>query len=59
MNTARVILPLLALGIAGGSSLAGAASKLPNFKVERWVNSPPLTVEASRRIRPSSVRATA
>ena len=31
-----------------GHGLASAASKLPAFKVERWVNSTPLTAEALR-----------
>ena len=44
----KAILPLLFLGVAGGAALAGAASDLPAFKVERWVNSPPLTAEALR-----------
>ena len=44
----RVILPLLFFGVVAGSCLVGAAGKLPAFKVERWVNSPPLTAEALR-----------
>ena len=44
----RIILPILFAGIVVGSSLAGAASTLPAFKAERWVNSAPLTAEALR-----------
>jgi hypothetical protein len=42
------ILPLVLLGVVAASGLVGAAGKLPAFKVERWVNSTPLTVEALR-----------
>jgi hypothetical protein len=31
-----------------GSSLAGAANRLPVFKAEHWVNSAPLTAEGLR-----------
>jgi hypothetical protein len=44
----RVILPFLFLGIAACPGLASAASTLPAFKVERWVNSTPLTPQALR-----------
>jgi glutathione peroxidase-family protein len=45
----RAILPLLVfVGIVGGLSLAGAQSKLPAFRAERWVNSSPLTAELLR-----------
>jgi hypothetical protein len=44
----RAILPLLVAGIIAGSSLAGAANRLPAFKAERWVNSAPLTAEGLR-----------
>ena len=44
----RSILPFLFLGVVAASGLAGAATKLPAFKAERWVNSPPLTAEALR-----------
>jgi hypothetical protein len=44
----KTSLPLLFLGAIAGSCLVGAAGKLPAFKVERWVNSTPLTVEALR-----------
>ena len=44
----RAILPFLILGVVAGSGLASAATMLPAFKVERWVNSPPLTPEALR-----------
>jgi thiol-disulfide isomerase/thioredoxin len=44
----RIILLFLFLGAVAGSGLANAAGKLPAFKVERWVNSTPLTAEALR-----------
>src|SRR5882762_346616 len=44
----KTILPLLLFGVVAASCLVGAAGKLPAFKVERWVNSPPLTAEALR-----------
>jgi hypothetical protein len=44
----RVILLLLFVGIVVGSSLVGAAAKLPTLKAERWVNSAPLTAEMMR-----------
>ena len=44
----KTILPLLLFGVLAGSCLVGAAGKLPAFRVERWVNSMPLTVEALR-----------
>jgi hypothetical protein len=44
----KTILPLLFFGVVAASCLLGAAGKLPAFKVERWVNSPPLTAEALR-----------
>jgi len=44
----KTILPLLVFGVFAGSCLVGAAGKLPAFRVERWVNSTPLTVEALR-----------
>jgi hypothetical protein len=44
----RIILPLLVASIVAGSCLAGAASRLPALKAERWVNSPPLTPEGLR-----------
>src|SRR6202795_745374 len=44
----RAIVPFLFLGVVVGSGLASAAGKLPAFKVERWVNSPPLIAEALR-----------
>jgi hypothetical protein len=46
MKVVQVTLPLL--GVLASSSLVGAASQLPAFKVERWVNSTPLTVETLR-----------
>jgi thiol-disulfide isomerase/thioredoxin len=44
----RTILPVLFLGVVAGSALVSAASKLPAFKAERWVNSAPLVAEALR-----------
>ncbi len=44
----KTILPLLLFGVVAASCLVGAAGKLPAFKVERWVNSPPLTAQALR-----------
>jgi hypothetical protein len=44
----RAILPFLILGVVAGSGLARAASKLPAFKAERWVNSSPLIADALR-----------
>jgi hypothetical protein len=44
----RAILPFLLLCAVVGSSLPGAASRLPALKAERWVNSPPLTPETLR-----------
>ena len=44
----RAILPFLILGVVAGSGLASAATMLPAFKVERWVNSPPLTAAGLR-----------
>ena len=44
----RAILLLLCAGIVVGSSLVGAAAKLPALKAERWVNSAPLTAEKLR-----------
>jgi hypothetical protein len=42
------ILPLLFCGVAAASCLVGAAGNLPTFRVERWVNSAPLTAESLR-----------
>ncbi|MEP6919052.1 MAG: hypothetical protein ABJC89_25650 [Acidobacteriota bacterium] len=39
---------MLFFGVMACSGLAGAAGTLPVFKVERWVNSPPLTADALR-----------
>jgi len=44
----RAILPLVFLGVAIGAGAAGAARDMPAFKVERWVNSPPLTPDTLR-----------
>ena len=38
----------LFLGIVAGSGIVTAASKLPAFKVERWVNSTPLNADVLR-----------
>jgi hypothetical protein len=42
------MLPLVFSGVVGVSGVLGAANKLPAFRVERWVNSPPLTAEGLR-----------
>ena len=44
----KAVLPLLLFGVVSGACLVSAASRLPVFKVERWVNSSPLTAEALR-----------
>jgi thiol-disulfide isomerase/thioredoxin len=44
----KVILPLLFFGVVSCAGFASAAARLPVFKVERWVNSPPLSAEALR-----------
>jgi hypothetical protein len=44
----KAMLPLVLFGVVAGSCLVGAAGKLPAFKVERWVNSSPLTAEGLR-----------
>jgi thiol-disulfide isomerase/thioredoxin len=44
----RALFPFLMLGVIGAPGLAGAAGDMPAFKVERWVNSTPLTPEALR-----------
>lgn len=44
----RAILPLVFCGVVGASGVLGAANKLPVFRVERWVSSPPLTAEGLR-----------
>ena len=44
----RTILPLLIASIVAGSCLAGAASRLPALKAQRWVNSKLLTPEELR-----------
>lgn len=44
----KAILPFMFLGVTAGPGLAVAASEIPAFKVERWVNSKPLTAEALR-----------
>jgi thiol-disulfide isomerase/thioredoxin len=44
----KTILPLLFFGVVAGSCIVGAAGKLPAFKVERWVNSAPLTAAGLR-----------
>src|SRR5688572_20801928 len=44
----KTILPLLFFGGVAGSCLVGATANLPVFKVERWVNSAPLTAAGLR-----------
>jgi len=44
----RAIVLFIFASIVVGSSFAGAASRLPAFKPERWVNSAPLSAEALR-----------
>ena len=44
----KTILPILFFSVFAGSCLAGAASTLPAFKAERWVNSAPLTAAGLR-----------
>src|SRR5882672_7345031 len=44
----RAILPFVFLGVAIGPSAASAAGDMPAFKVERWVNSTPLTADRLR-----------
>src|SRR5688572_28711544 len=44
----KAILPLLFFGVVAGSCLVGATANLPVFKVERWVNSVPLTAAGLR-----------
>jgi thioredoxin family protein len=45
----KTILPLVFLGVAmGAGSAGGVARDMPGFKVERWVNSPPLTPDVLR-----------
>jgi thiol-disulfide isomerase/thioredoxin len=44
----RASLPVVLLGIALGAGAASAAGDLPAFRVERWVNSAPLTAEMLR-----------
>lgn len=41
-------LPLVLLGVVAVACLTSAASNLPSFKAERWVNSPPLAAETLR-----------
>ena len=44
----RTILPLVFLCVVIGMAAAGAAGDMPAFKVERWVNSPPLVGDMLR-----------
>jgi thiol-disulfide isomerase/thioredoxin len=44
----RAILPSVFLGVAIAAGAAAADRDLPGFKVERWVNSPPLTADMLR-----------
>jgi thiol-disulfide isomerase/thioredoxin len=44
----RAILPVVLLGVVIGVGGAGAASNMPTFTVERWVNSTPLAADGLR-----------
>ena len=44
----RASLPFVLLGVAVGATAVSAGRDMPAFKVERWVNSPPLTAEMLR-----------
>ena len=44
----RASLPFVFLGVAIAAGAASAASDMPAFKVERWVNSAPLTADMLR-----------
>jgi hypothetical protein len=44
----KTILPLLFFAVVAGACTVGAAGTLPAFKVERWVNSAPLTAAGLR-----------
>ena len=44
----RASLPFVLLGAALGAGAASAADDMPAFKVERWVNSRPLTADTLR-----------
>jgi thiol-disulfide isomerase/thioredoxin len=44
----RAILPFVLLGAAIGAGAVSAAGNIPAFKVERWVNSAPLTPDMLR-----------
>jgi hypothetical protein len=44
----RAILPFVFLGVAIGAGVASAAGNMPAFKVERWLNSTPLTADMLR-----------
>ena len=44
----RASLPFVLLGAALGAGAASAADDMPAFKVERWVNSSPLTADTLR-----------
>ncbi len=44
----KAIMPVLFLGVVSCAGVLDAASQLPAFKVERWVNSTPLTAAALR-----------
>jgi thiol-disulfide isomerase/thioredoxin len=44
----KAILPFLFIGVTTGVALASAAGDMPAFKVERWVNSTPLTADSLR-----------
>jgi hypothetical protein len=44
----RVVLSLAFVGVVAASCVVDAASSLPPLRAQRWVNSPPLTLEALR-----------
>jgi thiol-disulfide isomerase/thioredoxin len=44
----RAIRPFVLLGVAIGAGAASAANNMPAFRVERWVNSTPLTADMLR-----------
>ena len=44
----RASLPVVLLGVAVGATAVSAGRDMPAFKVERWVNSAPLTADMLR-----------
>ncbi|MDB5810582.1 MAG: Redoxin domain protein, partial [Betaproteobacteria bacterium] len=47
-DSMTTILRLVFLAFIAGTGLASAAGQMPDFKADRWVNSPPLTANALR-----------